>query len=399
MKKLLLAVVFLLSAASGWAQQSECPPLCYYPPEHLSLTGGTLTGNVELRDPSQLAGESLTNPNLTGGASWTQTADFALAANAATYTHATGAGTFQQTSAAGAIPWAQAGVNGWFTLTYVVSAVTGAPVCTIPNTFAASAQTLSSVAGTYSVTFQAKLTAAVGDFQVSCTSGAAATITFDTLSLKQINGGGLTVAGRIRTGDGTLALPAIGPVSEPSTGIYFTDGRILFGVNAAAQWTMEGLQFYPSGTTDTTGLGVATKLITTGYFSRGFQGSKSKALTDAAAATAFVTVAVPTNGWVGGELIWTATSLSGADQLATQGAIRFAGATTGATPVCTVGVIGTDLAAVSGGANTLVCTWTNVVAAQTCAVSVTCSNNLAGTQAITLYGRADLPIAATLVFP
>jgi hypothetical protein len=398
MKKLLLAVVFLLSAASGWAQQSECPPLCYYPPEHLSLTGGTLTGNVELRDPSQLAGESLTNPNLTGGASWTQTADFALAANAATYTHATGAGSFQQTSAAGAIPWAQAGSSGWFTFTYTVSAVTGAPVCTIPSTFAVDAQTLASVAGAYSVTFQAKLVPAVGDFQVSCTSGAAATITFDTLSLKQITGGTLTVGGRIRVGDGTLALPAIAPVSETGTGIYFTDGRILFGTNAIAQWTLEGTQLYPT-VTDATNLGATSKLITIGYFSRGFQGSKSKALTDAAAATPFMTVAVPTNGWVGGELIWTATSLSGADQLATQGAIRFAGATTGATPVCTVGVIGTDLAAVSGGANTLVCTWSNAVAAQTCAVSVTCSNNLAGTQAITLYGRADLPIAATLVFP
>lgn len=155
---------------------------------------------------------------------------------------------------------------------------------------------------------------------------------------------------------------------------------------------------YPS-TTTTKDLGAGSARWRSLFLQNGIVGGASKSLTDAAAATAFMTVAVPTNSWIGGELIWTATSVSGSDRLTTQGSIRFAGAATGTTPVCTVGVIGTDLAAVSGGGNTLVCTWTNVVAAQTCALSVTCTNDLAGAQAITLYGRHDMPIQATVVFP
>ena len=166
---------------------------------------------------------------------------------------------------------------------------------------------------------------------------------------------------------------------------------LLLSVAAGAQDFIRSFPI-PIGTTS----GEAFSFV---YVKRAMQGSVAKALTDAAAATAFATVAVPTNGWAGGELIWTATSLSGADRLTTQGRIRFAGAATNVTPVCTVNVIGTDLAAVSAGANTLICTWTNVVASQTCALSVTCTNNLAATQAITLYGRLDMPIDVTVVFP
>ena len=167
---------------------------------------------------------------------------------------------------------------------------------------------------------------------------------------------------------------------------------------AGRQFVFNSAQLHPT-TTDAVSFGASTVLWKHVYVGQSVQGSKSKALTDAAAATPFMTVAVPTNGWVGGELGWTATSVSGADQLTTVGRIRFAGATTTTTPVCTVGVIGTDLPAVSAGGNTLVCTWTNVVAAQTCALSVTCTNDLAAAQAITLYGRADMQIPATLVFP
>jgi hypothetical protein len=188
--------------------------------QFIETVGGLIApGNLELRDPTQLAAESLTNGVLTAGTSWTQTADFALAANAATYTHSAGSGTFSQTSAAGAIPWASVGINGWFSYTYTVSAVTGAPVCTIPSTFALAAQMLGSTAGTYSVTFQAMATT-VGDFKVSCTSGAAATITFDTLSLKMINGGSLTVRGQILLSGGEAAAPSLAFAADTDTGIW-----------------------------------------------------------------------------------------------------------------------------------------------------------------------------------
>jgi len=171
--------------------------------------------------------------------------------------------------------------------------------------------------------------------------------------------------------------------------IDFTPPRVVYDVSG---------NIVPSAS-DSKDMGLSSALWRTAYVTRSIQGSKSKALTDAAAATPFMTVAVPTDGWVGGELGWTATSLSGSDQLTTVGSIRFAGAATSTTPVCTIDVIDADLAAVSGGANTLVCTWTNVVVAQTCALSVTCTNNLVGTQAITLYGRPDMQIVATLDFP
>jgi len=128
-------------------------------------------------------------------------------------------------------------------------------------------------------------------------------------------------------------------------------------------------------------------------------GSVSKSLTDAAAATSFATVAVPTNGHVSGELGWYAKSLSGADQLVANGRIRWWGTDTAGTPVCGINKIGTDGEGHSGGANTLVCTWTNVVATTNCALSVTCTNDLAAAQAITLYGRLDTQTALTVVFP
>lgn len=125
----------------------------------------------------------------------------------------------------------------------------------------------------------------------------------------------------------------------------------------------------------------------------------TKALTDAAAATSFATIAVPTNGHIGGELVWMATSLSGADQLVANGSIRIWGTDTAGTPVCGINKIGTDGEGHSGGANTLVCTWTSVVSTTNCAVSVTCTNNLAGTQAISLTGVPTMQRPAAIVYP
>lgn len=125
----------------------------------------------------------------------------------------------------------------------------------------------------------------------------------------------------------------------------------------------------------------------------------TKALTDAAAATPFATIAVPLNGHIGGELVWMATSLSGSDQLVANGSIRFWGTDTAGTPVCGINKIGTDGEGHSGGANTLICTWTNVVSTTNCAVSVTCTNNLAGTQAISLTGTPTMQRPAGIVYP
>lgn len=125
----------------------------------------------------------------------------------------------------------------------------------------------------------------------------------------------------------------------------------------------------------------------------------AKALTDAGGAVAYAVVAVPTNGHIGGELVWMASSLSGADQLVANGSVRFWGTDTAGTPVCGINKIGTDGEGHSGGANTLICTWTNVVSATNCALSVTCTNNLAAAQAISLTGTPTLQRSAAISFP
>jgi hypothetical protein len=224
-------------------------------------------------------------------------------------------------------------------------------------------------------------------------------VTFDTLSLKRVNGGSLTTQGRILVHPGTVALPGYSFITDPDTGIYqASPGEVRIVLDGAEKYYFTAGAF-GHRTTDVGDLGDAGILFKTAYLARAIQGGKAKSLTDAAAAVPFVTAAVATNGWVAGELGWTATSVSGADQLVANGSIRWWGAATSTTPVCGINKIGTDGEGHSGGANTLVCTWTNVVAAQTCALSVTCTNNLAGTQAITLTGRADMPTIATLVFP
>lgn len=240
----------------------------------------------------------------------------------------------------------------------------------------------------------------VGDATSGLCSSAAGTVNLRTAGTNHLSltSTGATLGVPLLFPDGSVTAPSIAFTTDPDTGIFLSSSNPTLGFGGVGRWSWNSAGFYPF-TTDIFNLGAASRIVQNLYLSRATQGSKSKSLTDAAAATAFVTVAVPTDGWIGGQLIWTATSVSDSDHLTTQGTIRFAGAATGTTPVCTVGVVGTDLAAVSGGSNTLVCTWTNVVASQTCALSVTCTNNLAGTQAITMYGRLDMPIAATLVFP
>lgn len=231
MKKLLSVLLSLLLV--GGALSAVVLAQATVSPSGLS-PGGTiptpLAGDLELRDPSQLAAESLTNGALTAGTSWILGGggDFALAANAATYTHTSGLDTLYQTSAAAAIPFASAGINGWFSFTYTTSAVTGSPVCTIrasATDFVDVAVNLTETAGTYTQPFQAAADT-MSNFVIECTSSSAATITFDTLSLKQINGGDGTFQGGIKVGNGTLALPSYSFVSAPAVGLYVVSGTL-----------------------------------------------------------------------------------------------------------------------------------------------------------------------------
>jgi hypothetical protein len=392
---LLLALLALPCVAQAQGQNGAF--IQYWPP---AITGGIWSSNLELRDPSQLAAESLTNGVLTAGASWTQTADFALAANAATYTHATGAGSFQQTSAAGAVPWASAGINGWYTFTYTVSAVTGAPVCTIPSTFALAAETLTSADGSYSLTFKAMATT-VGDFKVSCTSGAAATITFDTLSLKRITGGNLTVRGQILAGDGTGALPGYGFARAPGTGFSLSNTlNLSLSGNTWYTWASSS---YSNAVTDTADLGFAAIQWKSVFVARSTQGCKRMALT-AGAATTFATVAVPQTALVNfasGEVIWNVRASDATDIQTLAGHTGFNCVNKAGTETCAAIVTDTATAvAASAGAaaDDLACTMTAVTGlTDVIGLAANCTTAEMTETSLEICYRFDMPQANTLV--
>jgi len=198
---------------------------------------------------------------------------------------------------------------------------------------------------------------------------------------------GVFVLGSQRAGSGSIQNALLSVASNSTVGLR-SGTKVLWWYD-----TIDSLY----GSTATT-IGRADILLKGVYSGEFTSGGKSQALTDAAAATPSLTIAVATNGWIDGELIWAATSSSGADQLIATGSSRFWGSATGSTPVCGLNKIGTDGEGHSGGANTLVCTWTNLVSTTNCALSVTCTNDLAGTQAITLYRRFNSPNTMTATF-
>ncbi len=165
-----------------------------FPTPGVSLPGLTSAVNENISDPSSLAAQSLTNPTLTSGTSWTAAGNFMLAANTAIFDTGTGSspGSITQASAALAI----AGVaNRWYVFTYVISATSGTPACEISTGFAATATPLTVTDGSQSTNVQAG--AAPGDFVINCSGPSATTLTIDTLSLKEVIGGYLNVGGNL----------------------------------------------------------------------------------------------------------------------------------------------------------------------------------------------------------
>lgn len=226
MKKMRVLASVLLAMLGGFLSPVAAQQIDIIPP--LLTTGSQipspLAGDLELRDPAQLAAESLTNGALTAGTSWIANPDCVLASNAVTCTHAgVGNGIFYQPSVNAAIPFASTGINGWFRFVYTTSAVTGSYSCVIGSAagefVGVSVPLTIDPAGTYTKDFQAD-SDTLTNFVVRCTSSGASTVTFDNLSLKQISGGGLKVHGRVGISAGTGALPALFFIREPSLGIF-----------------------------------------------------------------------------------------------------------------------------------------------------------------------------------
>jgi hypothetical protein len=132
------------------------------------------------------------------------------------------------------------------------------------------------------------------------------------------------------------------------------------------------------------------------FASRSIQGSKTKSLTDAAAAASFVRIAVPTNGFAAGRVIYTATSTDGTNILVSQGSCEFAAADTGGTVTAGAPTCDTPSTAYKR-ANTLVCTISGAVSTTNYDLQATCADNLAGSQTVTLYYRLDItnPVTVT----
>lgn len=147
--------------------------------------------------------------------------------------------------------------------------------------------------------------------------------------------------------------------------------------------------------TDSADFGTAAAPIRLQYLSRGVQGSKTKSLVDAAAAASFVRIAVPTNGFASGRVIYTATSTDGTNILVSSGSCEFAAADTAGTVTAGTPTCDTPSTAYKR-ANTLVCTISGAVSTTNYDLQATCTDNLAGTQTVTLYYRLDMPFPNTV---
>jgi hypothetical protein len=231
------------AGASGVYSQDN-PTLFHNDATNQNGVGTNLpSATLEVADTTVLAAESLTNPNLTAGASWTRTGDMALAVNAATYTHATGVGTLSQASGTLAI----AGIaNNLYSFTYTISnlsAFVNIPIVTITTGFALTAVPLViNQAGVHTVIFRSA--AVPGNFVINVTSASAGAFTMDTFSLKHVIGGDLTVNGNAQV-NGTLTATALaGPLTGNVTGNVSGTAATVTGAaqtNITSVGTLSGL--------------------------------------------------------------------------------------------------------------------------------------------------------------
>jgi hypothetical protein len=172
-----------------------------------------------------------------------------------------------------------------------------------------------------------------------------------------------------------------------------TDHYFAYTFNGSGGYAFTQTNFNPGN--DVSDLGQVGAFWKTLNLARSIQGSKSKALTDAGAAVSIWRVAVPTNGYAGGDVIFTANSTDGTNRLTTTGRVTFAGADTGGTVTCGIGAP-YALATAYRRANTLVCTFTAVTSTTNCDIQVTCTDNLAAAQTMAIESRLDMPTPNTI---
>ena len=149
-------------------------------PEFSFIGGSVIRTNDSITESLEdYAAESLDEIDFATHVNWDDAGDMDSENGNAAYTHSGGTGTLtqvaadQNTAAVG---------NVWYEFTYTASGYSGDVAATITTAYALTAETVSLVAGTHTITF--KSAAAPTDFVLSYTSGSGGS-TIDNVSLKQ----------------------------------------------------------------------------------------------------------------------------------------------------------------------------------------------------------------------
>lgn len=189
----------------------------------------------------------------------------------------------------------------------------------------------------------------------------------------------------------TSTLPILGPngavgaasfafASDPDTGLFrSSDNQLGLSAGGVFRWYFSVNGLIPAAG-DSYRIGGLGEEVSSLYITRSFQGSKSKALTEASA-TSFVRVAVAqtaAGNYAGGSVGYTVYATDGTDSQSLVGDVRFGAVNKAGAETCVIGEVGTPVLGASSG--TLTCTFTcATAAADTVDLSANCTSSLVQT--------------------
>ncbi len=297
-----------------------------------------LYGNTDILDKGDLASESLADISDFGQATWSFTGEAAAAATNAVYTFsASGVGTITQTSGG---DMAIDGVGSrWYRFDYTVSSSTVAgETVTITTAFALAAETVAvGTNGAFTIYFKSAVTPA--NFVLDITGASSGNFTIEDVSLKEVNGGDLTVHGDFFVGGvrslahlyGTMGFADSSQTIDLITGVWKkitqeSDSLFSTGINRGLVFQGDSIQVPIAGdykiswslsgananASDEIHIGIFINNVEEAVFGQAHQ--ESAASTDVQAASTILNLAA--NAWIslrvqivtGGDRDWIAES-------------------------------------------------------------------------------------------